>query len=279
MADWRPIIKCRNDGFPRIMGIINVTPDSFYKKSRVSNLEGISEKAILMAENGADWIDIGGESTRPGASEVRLEEEINRVSTAIEIIRDELPNIGISIDTRKSKVAMSALKYGADMVNDVSSLSDPEMKNVILENKCPICIMHMKGIPGNMQNNPIYEDVVTEVKQYLRGVSEELIESGVESKNIINDPGIGFGKLLKHNLKLLSAGREIISDNSMPLMWGVSRKKMFGDLLGRNETKNRLAGTLGVAAMSPTKEVDIIRVHDVPEHLDLFRSMAALEEG
>tara|TARA_B100001142_G_scaffold282479_1_gene294877 strand:+ start:6367 stop:7152 length:786 start_codon:yes stop_codon:yes gene_type:complete len=261
------------------MGIINVTPDSFYKKSRVNNLEEISEKAILMAENGADWIDIGGESTRPGASEVRLEEEINRVSTAIEIIRDELPNIGISIDTRKSKVAMSALKYGADMVNDVSSLSDPEMKNVILENKCPICIMHMKGIPGNMQNNPIYEDVVTEVKQYLRGVSEELIESGVESKNIINDPGIGFGKLLKHNLKLLSAGREIISDNSMPLMWGVSRKKMFGDLLGRNETKNRLAGTLGVAAMSPTKEVDIIRVHDVPEHLDLFRSMAALEEG
>lgn len=279
MADWRPIIKCRDDGFPRIMGVINVTPDSFFEKSRASNLDEILERAIFMSENGADWIDIGGESTRPGAIEVKLKEELDRVSKAIEIIRDELPNIGISVDTRKSEVAMSALKYGADMVNDISSLSDPEMKNVILEYKCPICIMHMKGNPGNMQNNPIYEDVVTEVQQYLRRVSEELIESGVESKNIINDPGIGFGKLLKHNLKLLSAGREIISDNSMPLMWGVSRKKMFADLLGRNETKNRLAGTLGIAAMAPTKEVDIIRVHDVPEHLDLFRSMAALEEG
>ncbi|MBK63948.1 MAG: dihydropteroate synthase [Euryarchaeota archaeon] len=279
MADWRPIIKCRDDGFPRIMGVINVTPDSFFEKSRAGNLDEILQRAIFMSENGADWIDIGGESTRPGAKEVALKEELDRVSKAIEIIRDELPDIGISVDTRKSEVAMNALKYGADMINDISSLSDPEMKNVILEYKCPICIMHMKGNPGNMQNNPIYEDVVKEVKQYLRGVSQELIESGVESKNIINDPGIGFGKLLEHNLKLLSAGREIISDNSMPLMWGVSRKKMFDDLLGRNETKNRLAGTLGIAAMAPTKEVDIIRVHDVPEHLDLFRSMAALEEG
>ena len=115
MADWRPIIKCRDSGFPRIMGVINVTPDSFFEKSRASNLDEILERAIFMSENGADWIDIGGESTRPGATEVTLKEELDRVSKAIEIIRDELPNIGISVDTRKSEVAMSALKHGANI--------------------------------------------------------------------------------------------------------------------------------------------------------------------
>lgn len=277
MADWRPIIKCRDNGFPRIMGVINVTPDSFFERSRASNLDEILEKAIFMSENGADWIDIGGESTRPGATEVTLKEELDRVSKAIEIIRDELPNIGISVDTRKSEVAMSALKHGADMVNDISSLSDPNMKNVILENDAPICIMHMQGIPKNMQNNPLYEDVVKEVKGHLKLISEELIQSGIDKRKIINDPGIGFGKLLEHNLSLLSAGREIVAHESMSLMWGVSRKKMFEDLLGRNETKNRLAGTLGVAAMAPKKGVDIIRVHDVREHYDLYTSMASLE--
>ena len=277
MADWRPIIKCRDDGFPRIMGVINVTPDSFFERSRASNLDEILERAIFMSENGADWIDIGGESTRPGATEVTLKEELDRVSKAIEIIRDELPNIGISVDTRKSEVAMSALKHGADMVNDISSLSDPNMKNVILENDAPICIMHMQGIPKNMQNNPLYEDVVKEVRGHLKLISEELIQSGIDRRKIINDPGIGFGKLLEHNLSLLSAGKEIVAHESMSLMWGVSRKKMFEDLLGRNETKNRLAGTLGVAAMAPKKGVDIIRVHDVREHYDLYKSMASLE--
>ena len=277
MADWRPIIKCRENGFPRIMGVINVTPDSFFESSRASNLDEILERAIFMSENGADWIDIGGESTRPGATEVTLKEELDRVSKAIEIIRDELPNIGISVDTRKSEVAMSALKHGADMVNDISSLSDPNMKNVILENDAPICIMHMQGIPKNMQNNPLYEDVVKEVRGHLKLISEELIQSGIDRRKIINDPGIGFGKLLEHNLSLLSAGKEIVAHESMSLMWGVSRKKMFEDLLGRNETKNRLAGTLGVAAMAPKKGVDIIRVHDVREHYDLYTSMASLE--
>jgi len=259
------------------MGVINVTPDSFFEKSRASNLDEILERAIFMSENGADWIDIGGESTRPGATEVILKEELDRVSKAIEIIRDELPNIGISIDTRKSEVAMSALKHGANMVNDISSLSDPNMKNVILEHDVPICIMHMQGTPRSMQNNPRYDDVVKEVKEHLELISEELINSGIDKRKIINDPGIGFGKLLEHNLSLLSAGREVVAHESMPLMWGVSRKKMFKDLLGRNETKNRLAGTLGVAAVAPRKGVDIIRVHDVREHYDLYKSMASLE--
>ena len=191
-------------------GVINVTPDSFFEKSRTSNLDEILERAIFMSENGADWIDIGGESTRPGATEVTLKEELDRVSKAIEIIRDELPNIGISVDTRKSDVAISALRHGANMINDISALSDPNMKNVILENDVPICIMHMQGTPKNMQNNPHYKDVVTEVKEHLKLISEELIESGIDKRKIINDPGIGFGKLLEHNLSLLSAGRQIV---------------------------------------------------------------------
>ena len=276
MADWRPIIKCRDDGFPRIMGVINVTPDSFFERSRASNLDEILERAIYMSENGADWIDIGGESTRPGATEVTLKEELDRVSKAIEIIRDELPNIGISVDTRKSEVAMSALKHGADMVNDISSLSDPNMKNVILENDVPICIMHMQGLPENMQNNPTYSDVVMEVRQRLDITARRLLDLGLEPEMILTDPGIGFGKLLEHNLSLLAAGREIVPNQEMPLIWGVSRKRMFADLLGRTDSKDRLSGSLGIASMAPSKGVDIIRVHDVREHTDLYEAMRSI---
>ena len=277
MADWRPIIKCRDDGFPRIMGIINATPDSFFSESRVNSLESIVEKAIEMANNGADWIDIGGESTRPGATLVTADEEMKRVIKAIESIRDELPNIGISLDTRKAEVARNGLIHGADLINDISSLSDPQMLDVVIENKCPICIMHMQGSPENMQHNPSYGNAVREVGECLMGTSNELIQAGVKPEDIINDPGIGFGKNLSHNIELISSGRDIISDNKMSLMWGVSRKTIFADLLGRDETKDRLAGTLGVAAMAPKKGVDIVRVHDVAEHYDLYSTMIALE--
>ena len=277
MADWRPMIKSRDNGFPRIMGIINVTPDSFFPDSRIIDLEVIVDRAISMSDNGADWIDIGGESTRPGAKNITIKEELKRVTKAIEAVREALPDIGISIDTRKSEVAKEALINGADLINDVSGLSDPKMKEIVADNKCPICIMHMKGLPGSMQEDPTYENVVNEVSNYLRETSNELLEIGVEPNAIINDPGIGFGKLINHNLELLSSGREILPDNNMSIMWGVSRKKMFSDLLGRDETEDRLAGTLGVAAIAPSKGVDIIRVHDVTEHSDLYSTMNALE--
>ncbi|MBT3641641.1 MAG: dihydropteroate synthase [Euryarchaeota archaeon] len=277
MADWRPITKSRKNGFPRIMGIINVTPDSFFKNSRLNNIDLIVERAIHMADNGADWIDIGGESTRPGAGFVSPETELLRISKAIEYVRDALPDIGISIDTRKSIVAKEAIINGADMINDVSGLSDSEMKSIVLENKCPICIMHMKGLPRDMQNNPSYKNVIKDVNYFFESKNRELAEFGINSKYIINDPGIGFGKLLEHNLQLLSAGREILPNKDISLMWGVSRKKLFADLLGRDENIDRLAGTLGVAAMAPSKEVDIIRVHDVAEHNDLYLSMGAIK--
>ena len=276
MADWRPMLKRREDGFPRIMGVVNVTPDSFHQRSRSSNSDHAVEAAIKMASEGADWIDIGGESTRPGASPVTIDDELSRVIPAIEAIRSQLPEICISIDTRRSEVAMQALNSGADMVNDVSAISDPEMLSVVSEHDCPVCIMHMQGLPENMQDDPSYEDVVREVRGYLGKVAGLLMDEGVKPSQIVADPGIGFGKTLDHNIALLSSGRKIVPDDRMNLMWGVSRKSMFLDLLGRNDSEDRLAGTLGVAAISPEKEVDIIRVHDVAEHSDSFAAMKAV---
>ena len=278
MADWRPLMSRRNDGYPRIMGVLNITPDSFYADSRLSNVEETLKKATIMIENGADWLDIGGESTRPGAEIIDTDEEIRRILPIIRAVRDKFPNIGISIDTRRASVAELALDEGADMINDVSALSDPRMLEVIKSRKCSICIMHMKGLPENMQNNPKYGDVVAEVKQVLAEKIKILIDAGIKPNQIIGDPGIGFGKLLEHNIALLSAGRDVIPIQNIGLMWGVSRKRMFSDLLGRTEANDRLAGTLGIAAMARSRAVDIIRVHDVPEHTDLFRAMSVLEE-
>ena len=276
MADWRPMLKRREDGFPRIMGVVNVTPDSFHARSRSSDINHAVETAMKMASEGADWIDIGGESTRPGASPVTIEDELSRVIPAIEAIRSQLPDVCISIDTRRSEVAMQALNSGADMVNDVSAMSDPGMLSVVSEHDCPVCIMHMRGLPENMQDDPSYDDVVREVRGYLGKVAGLLMDEGVKPSQIIADPGIGFGKTLEHNIALLSSGRSIVPDERMSLMWGVSRKSMFLDLLGREDSEDRLAGTLGVASISPEKEVDIIRVHDVAEHSDSFEAMKAV---
>ena len=277
MADWRPILNRRSDGFPRIMGILNITPDSFHADSRVDSVDDALSRAKQMVEDGADWLDIGGESTRPGAEPVGIDEEMNRVLPVIKAVRTAFPNVGISIDTRRGAVAKAALDLGADMVNDVSSLSDPNMVDVIIENKCPVCIMHMQGLPENMQNNPSYGDVVSEVREILGITAQKLVDLGLNPDMIVTDPGIGFGKLLEHNLSLLAAGKEIAPRQDMQLMWGVSRKRMFADLIGRSDSEERLAGSLGIAAMAPSKGVDIIRVHDVREHADLYATMRAIE--
>ena len=271
------MLNRRKDEFPRIMGVVNVTPDSFHLDSRSTSTNQAIANATRMAAEGAEWIDVGGESTRPGAKPVSVEDELSRVVTAIEGIRKELPNVCISIDTRRAEVASHALESGADMVNDVSSLSDSRMLDVIVEHGCPICLMHMQGLPENMQNDPQYGDVVDEVRGYLAVATRKLVEEGVSPSLIVADPGIGFGKKLEHNLALLSSGRKIVPDNRMGLMWGVSRKSMFRDLLGREGSGERLAGSLGVAAMSVQKEVDIVRVHDVAEHSDTFAAMKAVK--
>ncbi len=258
------------------MGVVNVTPDSFHPTSRSSDRNIAAEAAVRMVSEGAEWIDVGGESTRPGASAVSVEDEISRVIPAIEDIRARLPDVCISVDTRRSEVAIQALNSGADMVNDVSAMSDPEMLSVVSGHDCPVCIMHMQGLPENMQDDPSYHDVVGEVRGHLGKVAGLLMDEGVKPNQIIADPGIGFGKTLEHNLALLSSGRSIVPDERMGLMWGVSRKSVFLDLLGRKDSEDRLAGTLGVAAISPEKEVDILRVHDVAEHADSFAAMKAV---
>ena len=276
MADWRPMLNRREDGFPRIMGVVNVTPDSFHQNSRSTDESQAIAVASRMAADGADWIDVGGESTRPGAKSVTMEEELARVIPAVEGIRVELPEICISVDTRRAGVARRALESGADMVNDVTSMGDPGMIEVVAEFECPVCVMHMQGLPENMQNDPQYGDVVDEVRSYLSNTAGRLVEAGVKPSRIVADPGIGFGKTLDHNLSLLSSGRDVVPDEQMSLMWGVSRKSMFRDLLGRESSEDRLAGTLGVAAASLRKGVDIIRVHDVTEHADAFAAMKAV---
>ena len=277
MADWRPMLNRRNGGIPRIMGVVNLTPDSFHAASRVDSLESAVDRARQMADDGAEWIDIGAESTRPGASAVDPEEEERRAIPVVEAVRRALPDVCISIDTRRASVARAALDAGADMVNDVSALSDPAMVGLIAQRGCPVCIMHMQGLPEDMQDDPAYGDVVAEVRGALEKAAMSLFEAGVDPGVVIADPGIGFGKRLGHNLALLSAGRAIVPDERMRLLWGVSRKSMFHRLLGREDTANRLAGSLGIAAKAAEFDVDIIRVHDVAEHSDLFSAMSALE--
>ena len=277
MADWRPMLNRRNGGIPRIMGILNITPDSFHAASRVVSRESAIARACKMADDGADWIDIGAESTRPGASPVSPEEEERRAIPVVEAVRRELPDICISIDTRRASIARVALDAGADMVNDVSALSDPQMADLVAQRGCPVCIMHMQGLPENMQDDPAYGDVVAEVRGSLENAATSLFEVGVDPSVVIADPGIGFGKMLEHNLALLSAGRSVVPDERMPLLWGVSRKSMFRRLIGREDTSDRLAGSLGIAAKAIDLGVDIIRVHDVAEHSDLFSAISALE--
>ncbi|HIA25055.1 MAG TPA: dihydropteroate synthase [Candidatus Poseidoniales archaeon] len=278
MPDLAPFLKCRDDGRPRLMGIVNVTSDSFHAASRVASLEAAVTAALDMWDAGADWIDIGGESTRPGAQPVLASEEISRVVPVIEALRNKRPNGLISIDTRHPIVAAEALASGANMVNDVSGLRDPEMFNLVLESKCAVCIMHMLGQPGNMQTEPVYNDVVNEVSENLLSTARRLIVSGHSSELITLDPGIGFGKTLEQNLSLLEISQPLRGDEGFSVLWGVSRKTVFRDLLSRELTDERLAGTLGVAAHAMNEGVDILRVHDVEEHHDLLTVLSILRK-
>jgi len=271
MDDLRPFLRRRPDGRCRLMGILNVTPDSFHAASRV-DLDSAIERGLKMWSAGADWVDIGGESTRPGATPVDSVEETDRVVPVIQALRQANPDGLISIDTRRFDVAEAALDAGANMVNDVSGLRDSAMRELVVERGCAVCIMHMQGAPGNMQQNPTYEDVFKEVYGSLISTAEGLIERGHNPALICLDPGIGFGKNLNHNLELLHSR----SDSNYSIMWGVSRKSMFNQLLGRERTEDRLAGTLGVAAHAMLEGVDILRVHDVEAHNDLLTTMATL---
>lgn len=244
-----------------VMGVLNVTPDSFSDGGLYLDPKRAEERAWEMVEEGADIIDIGGESTRPGAEPLPLEEELRRVMPVLEALGPSFP-VPISIDTYKAKVAEEALKAGASIVNDISGLGfDQDMAEVVAHYGAALVIMHIKGTPKDMQLNPTYGDVLGEIKAYLRERIEKAEKAGVRSDAIIVDPGIGFGKRLEHNLEIFRRMKEL-EELGKPILVGPSRKRFIGEILGV-ETSQRLYGTLAAVAFSILQGAHIVRVHDV----------------
>jgi dihydropteroate synthase len=258
-------------GRPLLMAIINATPDSFHKSSRDGGIEeGISHFAA-----GADWVDIGGESTRPGSLPITIEEELARVIPLVEELSKHGP---ISIDTRNHQVAKAAIDAGAKMINDVSGLRDPLMFDLVLQSGVAVCIMHMQNTPEEMQKSPHYDDVCQQVSTELLKTARRLVAAGHPRELICLDPGIGFGKELTHNIELLQGFESLRGTEGFSLLWGVSRKTMIGQICDQDDSEDRLAGSLGVAAYAQLKGIDILRVHDVREHADLAAVMSRLLE-
>lgn len=252
------------------MGVVNVTPDSFSDGGDFLRPERAVEHGIRLAEQGADILDIGGESTRPGSDPVSVEEETRRVVPVIQGLRAALPEMLLSVDTSKAPVAAQAIRHGADIVNDVTAgLGDAEMFSTVAGTRAAIILMHMQGTPRSMQKNPEYGDVVSEVRSFLNTRLRAAIDAGISQDRIALDPGIGFGKTLEHNLSLL-AGLRSFHQLGCPLVLGVSRKRWIGDLTGK-PVHQRLAGSLAGAAACVERGAQILRVHDVAETADVVR--------
>jgi len=260
---------------PRVMGILNVTPDSFSDGGRFVDVARAVEHGLAMAAAGADFIDVGGESTRPGARDVGEAEEIERVVPVIAALTAAV-DIPVSIDTSKAGVITAALNAGASMVNDVRALQEPgALEATAASPTAAICLMHMQGAPRTMQHDPRYTDVVAEVGNFLRARMAACEQAGIARERIVVDPGIGFGKRLEHNLALLAALPQL-RGLGVPVLIGVSRKSMLGTLLGRG-VEQRLAGSLALATASVLGGASILRVHDVGETVDAVRAAAALK--
>src|SRR5215207_415257 len=253
---------------PFIVGILNVTPDSFSDGGDFLDPEAAAEHAATMLDEGADVLDVGGESTRPGSDPVSQEEEIRRVVPVLERILSVRPQAVISVDTYRAGTATAALEAGACLVNDVTALrGDPRMASSVKEAACPVILMHMQGEPKTMQNEPHYEDVVREVRDFLARRAEYAVAAGVRPENIIVDPGIGFGKNLEHNLALLQNLDTVVS-LGFPVLVGASRKRFIGEITGVQEAKDRLFGTVATTVLAYTRGATFFRVHDVRANLE-----------
>ncbi len=256
-----------------VMGIINVTNDSFYPLSRVK-IEDVERKALDMINEGADIIDIGAESTRPGSDPVSPEEEVRRIDLAVRSIRN-VSDIPISIDTYRAKTAIAGLQAGADMINDVSGLEfDPEMPKVCADFDVPIVLTHMKGTPKNMQVDPYYEDVLREIHEAFESKIEKAMKNGVKDSKIILDPGIGFGKRLEDNLKII-AHLDKFKSFGKPILIGISRKSMIGKIMPM-DVNERLEPTIALNTIAAMKGARIIRVHDVFANVKAMRMVDAI---
>lgn len=259
LNDWLLSKKKRS----LIMGILNVTPDSFSDGGDYYEKNLAVEHALKMVNQGADIIDIGGESTRPFSEPVSFDEEISRVIPVIEGIRKN-SDVCISIDTTKSKVALAALESGASFINDISAMeTDPAMVNVALKFDCPIVLMHMKGKPKNMQDNPLYKSLINDIKNYLLERVNFAISKGVDSKKIIIDPGIGFGKTVENNFEIINNLEQFV-EMKLPVLLGASRKSFIGVTLNLPE-KERMEGSIATNIIGLQKGAKIFRVHDVVE--------------
>ena len=272
----RPILPALPTDRPLVMGIVNVTPDSFSDGGTLGDVADAVARARAMVAAGADILDIGGESTRPGAAEVPVKDEIARTAPVIAAIRSAGVSTPISIDTRKAAVADAALKAGADIVNDVSALSwDPALARVVAEAGVPICLMHAQGTPQTMQKAPHYGDVLIEVYDHLARRMDHAVAQGIAADRLISDVGIGFGKTLTHNLTLLK-GLALFHSLGAPILLGASRKRFIGTLSGVDEAPLRMPGSVAVALWAAAQGAQILRVHDVAETvqaLALWRAM------
>ncbi len=261
-----------------VMGVLNVTPDSFSDGGNFSNPSTAVEHALEMVEQGADIIDIGGESTRPGANPVSAKEEIGRVAPVIEKIREQ-SDVLLSIDTMKAETARRALEAGADIINDVSAFeADSKMVDVAAETQAGVVLMHMKGSPQTMQNNPGYESVLQEVGTYLKERMRFAAQHGVRHECMVVDPGLGFGKTIEHNLELLQ-GLPQLAECGRPILVGASRKSFIGHVTGQAVPAERRAGSLGAAAWASMHGAHILRVHDVIDTCDVCRLVDTLLAG
>jgi len=259
---------------PQVMGILNVTPDSFSDGGRYGQRDAALRHAEAMLRAGASLIDVGGESTRPGARAVSSVEELERVAPVVEAIAAELDVI-ISVDTSTPAVMREAARLGAGLINDVRSLQRDGALDAAADSGLPVCLMHMRGEPTSMQQNPRYADVLVEVRDFLVERMAACATAGIAAERLLLDPGFGFAKTLEHNLRLFKH-LDSLHELGRPLLVGVSRKSMIGQVLG-HEVGERLYGSLALAALAITKGAHILRVHDVPETVDLVRMITAVE--
>ncbi|WP_067095331.1 dihydropteroate synthase [Marinomonas atlantica] len=261
---------------PRVMGILNVTPDSFSDGGKHNSLDSALKQAERMIEDGAEFIDVGGESTRPGAAVVCEQEELSRVLPVVEAIKSRFDVI-VSVDTSTPSVITGSAALGAGLINDVRALEREGALEATAATGLPVCLMHMRGTPQTMQESPSYSDLIDDVERYLLTRIEAAIAAGINKENIILDPGIGFGKTLIHNTTLLNyTGRFL--DLGHEVLIGVSRKTMIGDILDV-PVSERLYGTMGANASTYMKGARIFRVHDVKPHVDMLKVMHQIEES
>ncbi len=271
-------ITARRAGRPRVMGIVNVTPDSFSDGGRFKSWDQARDYALRLVEEGADCLDVGGESTRPGADPVSEAQELDRVIPVLEALRAERPDIPVSIDTMKPAVARAAVAAGAGFWNDINALRADDAARVAAELGVPVCLMHMQGKPRTMQIDPRYEHVVSEAARYLDQRAKAVIAAGVDRDLIMLDPGIGFGKRLDHNLRLMAALASF-TDLDFPILFGASRKRFIHALDDRAaEASARLGGSLAVALHAARAGCAIVRVHDVRETVQALDVQAAVLE-